>query len=855
MPVVNITKAFKDSKSHPPGRHKSGLLIDHTVGVRDNAVLRHDSQIVRIGSLCHDVGKWVAQANFIKHIMPQKFGPVGEAYKNHAYLSFLTFYNWYKNYGKAREYLNSDEIVATSICILKHHGSLCNFEDLIGKEGFNGQPPEWDRMKGFLSNSGLANIPDQMYAYFGLLDKNTDLLKIPSTVPFRDTKYTVKDPLNFYFETRMAFSAIIAGDKQDAGGYGYKKSYERQLDDNSPRRKERFFAKYESKLNKYMEGLQKNHTPLNTVRTEIREYSQKSIRQNLKLGKRVFSLTGPTGCGKTLIFLYLALEIIKHAGKSMNIIYAVPFLSITEQVFDLCTKVFGKTYGLRRIDSKSGLDESEDDSFKRLRSVFSFYLKKVTNKIKPLLNLDTDADRVLNDEFSENTFDFPFITTTFVQLFEVFTTRSNKGLIKYSNLKNCIFLIDELQALPPRLYTFFTAVLDEHCRRYNCYAVEGTGTMPCFKIHDPAALKLFKNYKMPAEISDISFYDRDIFNRYSIHTINPEISRSTLSTDVLSRDNSCLVILNTVKDSIAVYHILKESCNPAGYEIILLNSWFYADARLVKLKRATELLESRKKNPSAKKVILVTTQLVEAGVDIDFPVVYRDIAPLPNIIQSAGRCNRNGFYDHGTVIVFRLKVEGDKRIRAKFIYNGLDSPFLDFSIELFFLSGKTAFQEKELMIEQKRFFEVIISERTKFGAWVNSGDSQKNSIASFVDLINRSKFGDIGKFKIIPPETHGDQIRFYVPVDSKDESFKKLLQYGMDILEVDQGDGEDRLRQAIRLKREQRLHIKKMSRRMVQAIVKDDVDLSKFVVSTETYMHMHELKPGFYSEELGLLLE
>lgn len=186
-----------------------------------------------------------------------------------------------------------------------------------------------------------------------------------------------------------------------------------------------------------------------------------SVEQNEKLdkGERIFTFTAPTGSGKTMTLFALANEIIKRTS-SHDVLYVLPFLSITEQVEIIA-------------DIQRLLEESDNNP----------------EKLQELLR------RV----FSEETFDHPFIITIFVRFFETLVSNKNSELLKLPNFAKRIFLIDEVQALPTRLYIFFAALLNEFCRRCDSFAVLSTATMPFLEIENKIdsgqrTAKLFKNY-------------------------------------------------------------------------------------------------------------------------------------------------------------------------------------------------------------------------------------------------------------------------------------------------------------------------------------------------------------------------
>ena len=143
----------------------------------------------------------------------------------------------------------------------------------------------------------------------------------------------------------------------------------------------------------------------------------------------------------------------------------MPFLSITEQVQEIISNILN-------IDVLSVNSKSFNERIEKAQQEYE--TEQSSEKLKALLV----------EDFIENTFDHPFIITTFVQLFETLLSNRNSTLLKLPNFANRIFLIDEVQALPPRLYIFFTAWLDAFCKMNNSYAILSTATMPYLGIPD-----------------------------------------------------------------------------------------------------------------------------------------------------------------------------------------------------------------------------------------------------------------------------------------------------------------------------------------------------------------------------------
>jgi CRISPR-associated endonuclease/helicase Cas3 len=166
------------------------------------------------------------------------------------------------------------------------------------------------------------------------------------------------------------------------------------------------------------------------------------------------------------------------------------------------------------------------------------------------------------------------------------------------------------------------------------------------------------------------------------------------------------------------------------------------------------------------KIILISTQLIEAGVDIDFPVLYRDWCPLPNLIQSAGRCNRNGKYPSvGEVHFIALQSAGGK-LSAELIYRGKDKKLLDFGSTVF----PECIAEAEMKVLQEKYFEFV-------GTNLTIGEHEQTNIKLHMTRhINKAEFETLGKFKLIDDEGFGEEYRYFIPQSFADSMFEDLQQ-------------------------------------------------------------------------------
>ncbi|MFW5804781.1 MAG: CRISPR-associated helicase Cas3', partial [bacterium] len=620
-----------------------------------------------------------------------------------------------------------------------------------------------------------------------------------------EIKHWQKKALHYFLDTQYSFASVIEADKRDAGKLGFF-NYENSLLENIIQ----ISSSLDVQFSKFAQS--ESISELNKVRTEIRKEAVASLPKLLASKQRVFTLTAPTGAGKTFTLIDIARAIQKEKGE-LGIIFALPFLSITEQVQDIIANDLHMD--VLAVNSKS-FNERIDKSQKEYET------EQSAENLKALLV----------EDFIENTFDHPFIITTFVQLFETLLSNRNSTLLKLPNFSNRIFLIDEVQALPPRLYIFFSAWLDAFCKMNNSYSVLSTATMPNLSIPEKTELQsiktfelknpktLFKDYVCPEDLlNPKKFFDYNVFNRYIISVIEKDQTIESLKTRLLAEEKSILVILNTIQDTKDLFYELSDLPN-----VFLLNTHFAPEDRLSKIEYVKRLLRNEK-------VVLISTQLIEAGVDIDFPVVYRDLCPLPSLIQSAGRCNRNKNLDFGEVYLFQL-VNAKGKYSSELIYRNEAKLFLDFlRTEI-----KGTIQEKELFDIQRRFFDSIAKDLV-----IGEYPEEKMNL---IEEINKAQFQSVGRFQLINNKIFGKQFQFYVPGEPDDYSFEELQ-------EIVETISDKNYEKSKSLKIKINMHLKKMSNRIVTVRVFDESLLPKRMNSKEV-CGINKLDINYYSKIEGI---
>ncbi|GIV39350.1 MAG: CRISPR-associated helicase/endonuclease Cas3 [Patescibacteria group bacterium] len=717
--------------------HPGKPLEKHIEGVVQKALHRSPSPVVKWAAYFHDLGK-------INPFFQQKLEKKEvNGYSAHAYLSALAWLAFFltNNQSLRQEIKEPIYIYIIFLLIIKHHGNLPDIEHPTSREHLS-------QLKSFLEENPHLPFSDFLRENLGIQHNSFEISNIIEKLGSFIQKIVAKwqdKPLDYFMDTQFAFASLIEADKRDAGNnelYALPQTIERlrkKLPDALTNTFHRFSA----------------DNDLNKQRIALRKEAESRLRTFLNEGKsRIFTLTAPTGAGKTLTLLRLA-SIIQEKYPEMGIVYALPFLSIIEQTQAIAEKLLEEELVLA-VSSKA-----HDKNMEKLIEQLDYTID------------ESLLDKLLKRDFLRTTFDHPFVITTFVQLFETLLSNRNATLLKLPNLSNRIFLIDEIQALPPRLYIFFAAWLQAFCERNQCFAILSSATMPEFIFPEKPYLpeerkpqKLFPGYSPPAELLEYTkYFQHACFNRYKIIRHDPfELDYGRLVSAILQQDKSCLVIVNTIQSSKELYKALKAKLlHDRNTWLFLLNTHFTPHDRRRKIREIQQSLQEGKQ-----RVIFISTQLIEAGVDIDFPVVYRDLCPLPALIQSAGRCNRNNkLPEGGHVFLFHLKSEG--KSFAKIVYKDFRGELNNMEAELF--KNCTEIEEKNLVHVQKRFFERI-ARNLSIGdceIWID-GQKQNHNL---IELVYKGKFETMGRFRLIQEETYGETYQYYIAPDIEHDPYRQ----------------------------------------------------------------------------------
>lgn len=358
------------------------------------------------------------------------------------------------------------------------------------------------------------------------------------------------------------------------------------------------------KLNSYYQELidHSTDTPINRIRRDVYNKCLKAAQEL----PGFFSLSVPTGGGKTLSSLAFALE---H-GKIHNldrIIYVIPYTSIIEQNADVFRKALG------------------DDQVVEHHS-----------------SLDVEASTAKSRLAAEN-WDAPVIVTTSVQFFESLFAAKSSRCRKLHNIVNSVVVLDEAQLVPVEYLAPILETIQLLADYYRVSFVFSTATQPAFK-ERPGEGQPYKGLKNVREIIGTANEVTELYNSLrrvkfqlpsNIHT---PTSWEEIASELIEH-KQVLCVVSDRKSCRALHQLMPEGT-------------YHLSALMCGQHRSDTIAEIKENLINKNLVRVISTQLVEAGVDLDFPVVYRALAGLDSIAQAAGRCNREGSPTKGSVVVF-----------------------------------------------------------------------------------------------------------------------------------------------------------------------------------------------------------
>jgi len=400
--------------------------------------------------------------------------------------------------------------------------------------------------------------------------------------------FKFSDEFGVHFFIRMLYSAIVDADRLDAEAF--------ENDGNHNRGGFANIASLHQLVTQHISQFlhpSEEVSPLNTKRTQLLN----SCLNAAKIPSGLFTLTAPTGSGKTKSALAFA---FKHAvlHSKRRVIYAAPYNTIIEQN----ASVFEEILGMENV----------------LRYYGNYYY-------------DDGNEESANKRYSAENWDFPMIATSAVQFFESLFAARASVCRKLHNIAESIIILDEAQMIPIPLLKPCVKALEELVKNYGCTLVLATATQ--------ASLDIFMQDITPIEIVKNVAELHKTLQRNKIESISEALADDDLA-ERLTTHHQVLCIVNTRRHAQELYQRIE------GDGVYHLSTTMHPTHRIQVLKEVRNRLE----NGAVCRVI--STSMIEAGVDINFPAVYRAQAGLDSIVQAAGRCNREGRLNAKDAIVY-----------------------------------------------------------------------------------------------------------------------------------------------------------------------------------------------------------
>ena len=467
--------------------------------------------------------------------------------------------------------------------------------------GHHGGLPSRTELKEFLRHKTKKQRAEEALRLIG---QHMREIEPPSSLGI-PSHLAPESELDVEFLIRMLFSALVDADFLDTERHFNREQAESRREEQSLSGLWHDFEKDQVKFTK---------SPTSRVNT-VRQKVYQSCLQAAEQSQGIFRLTVPTGGGKTRSGMAFAL---KHAlfHDLDRVIVAIPYTSIIEQTADVYRKIFRTTV----LEHHSAVSSREDRTDLSDRA-------------------DVCDPVSLNDVWSRlaaENWDAPIVVTTTVQLFESLFDRKTTGCRKLHNIARSVIILDEVQTLPTHILEPILDALNQLVAHYHVTVVLCTATQPA--LDNSRYLKGLKNIREIIPDPDRHFSALQRVS-YECPRAGEKWTWERVAEEMLGSEQA-LVVVNTKSDALRLLDALKDE------EAFHLSTLLCGSHRRDVLDKVKDRLKQ------GRPCRLVSTQVVEAGVDLDFPFVLRALGPLDRIVQAAGRCNREGNLASGRVVVF-----------------------------------------------------------------------------------------------------------------------------------------------------------------------------------------------------------
>ncbi len=608
-------------------------IVEDTANVISNSILLSDlTRVAYIIGATHDIGKGTP---FFQEYLLDKGSKIDVFLKSHSMISSL-YCSWLILNDSTLSDTNRKFLaLAASLVIQGHHGSLKrptsyleNLKNFNKKEIFVKQI-ESLREQNIEEIERITTVDLGLASFVEFTESWEDyLFYFCKHIVLSASSFVLKSGVSMepYFTINLLFSALLEADISDAGDIVQPDRLEIDSDI----------------IRDYIVGkLQSNDATkeINRLRnTLFRHVDNKSVTE--ALDHNIFTLTAPTGLGKTLTSMNFALNIRRRiqeeSGFKSRIIYVAPFISILDQNMEVLQKAL--------------LQEGPENSNLLL---MHHHLASINYKAQQ----QDESYSTGQSEFLIHGWNAEVVVTTFIQFFNTIFGRYTSQLRRLNNLIGSIVILDEVQSIPFQYWDAVRNALSFLAKRFNFTIILMTATQPLIftkaETIEIASNEIIRS--LPARVSFQLRHKQEITLDNFCLDMNDLIGHN--------KDKNILIELNTINTAKQVFDSISSP------------NKFFLSSQVIPKHRRPRIKIIKESLLNSKRIVLVTTQVIEAGVDLDFDIAVRDIGPIDSIVQTAGRCNRNGNRKASESPFYVYRIMNERREYAKYVYG-------DVSIEI-----------------------------------------------------------------------------------------------------------------------------------------------------------------------------
>lgn len=668
----------------------------------------------------HDIGK--TNLSFQKNKMGnERFRKIiATDNSNHSILSALIYFDIFYEKLSESKFTRQEKrvlnlhLVAFSYAISRHHGYLKNLKDFRVK------------LIDLINDINDKKVLVKDYIFIDRLLKRKEIIEESGTF-YQYEKMVRKyiyNPISYYVGVRTLFSLIVAADFYSTSDYMNDKIN----DFNSISEINRYVKQFNSdeiieKINKFkleenVESLLSKNGDisdykLNDIRKLIYIESEKKLKRNTE--KRIFYLEAPTGSGKTLNSINLALNLVKNNEKLDRIFYVFPFNTLSNQTSNVLNGIFDR-----------------DDI-------------AVINSITPIksFELENEKDKGIDEEgmyLSKLFLHYPITLTSHINFFNYLFGVNREKCLPLCHIANSVIIIDEIQSYNITIWKEIITMLDIYSKSYNFKLIIMSATLPKLDVLSDTLVETV-NLISNSE----KYFEHKVFSKRVIYDYSLIDNNSSSFEDLIiiinelkkERENARILFEFISKKTARKFYdeLIKQNYETDIYELTGDDNALYRGNLLTKLKEVDQ-----EDNYVLKDVIVIATQVIEAGVDIDMEIGFKDCSYLDSEEQFIGRINRNNKFKGSRVCFFDFDDE-------KMIYK--NDCRIEYSIK----------DEKfRKILENKKFeqyYKIILDDIKK-----KKSEANNNSFDYFMNIIeNLDFYGIEKKMRLITDETY----RIYIP--------------------------------------------------------------------------------------------